>query len=147
MSFGHANSAVEPNLQEQGNHTDAQEGSASDSERLQDLKGGITVSFHLTPSIDTPTMKNDKHENADSALSTAACSRCGGVHSNDYDSYCEDGNGGQLCQMCLEAVEDERWWDRMKSIALIYSENAEFSRPRNENREQREFYSSRQTPN
>ncbi len=48
MSFGHANSAVEPNLQEQGNRTDAQEGSAGDSERLQDLKGGITVSFHLT---------------------------------------------------------------------------------------------------
>ena len=89
---------------------------------------GIQYSLSITLSIDTPTMKPNKHENADSELSTAACSRCGGVHSNDYDSCGEDGNGGQLCQMCLEAVEDEKWWDRMKSIALIYSENIEDSR-------------------
>ena len=57
-------------------------------------------------------------------LSQAPCSRCGGVHANDYDSYWEDGNGGQLCQMCREAVADEMWWDRIKSLALNF-ENTE----------------------
>ena len=65
----------------------------------------------------------DKHS-ANSHCSDPTCSRCGGVHANDYDSYWEDGKGGLLCQMCWESVADEMWWDRMKEIGTIYSENS-----------------------
>ena len=49
-------------------------------------------------------------------MNNPVCSRCGNVHANDCDSYREDGNGGKLCQMCWEAVEDQMWRDGMKSI-------------------------------
>jgi hypothetical protein len=66
--------------------------------------------------------QQDEYEAAQ-ALSDPICSRCGGVHANDCDSYWEDGEGGLLCQMCWESVADQMWWDRMKAIALIYPAN------------------------
>lgn len=44
------------------------------------------------------------------------CSKCGGVHANDYDSFWEDGSGGKLCQMCWEAVADAEWWNRVMAM-------------------------------
>lgn len=38
------------------------------------IKRGAKNFLHRTPSIDMPTMNNDKQENADSALSSAPCS-------------------------------------------------------------------------
>lgn len=49
-------------------------------------------------------------------LNNPVCSRCGNVHANDDGIFREDGNGRKLCQMCWEAVEDQMYWDQMKSI-------------------------------
>lgn len=50
------------------------------------------------------------------------CSQCGGVHANDNNLYWEDGNGGKLCQMCMESAEDQMQWDMAKSSVIFYGD-------------------------
>ena len=66
----------------------------------------------------TTENQNTQSKAADKALSDPTCSRCGGIHANDCDSFWDDGKGGKLCQMCWEAVADEEWRDRVRAMVI-----------------------------